>query len=239
MGHRPDLAASLAAAAEAIDAAETLDDTLKTIAKATLASVPGFEHVGISVRHRDGRIETMAGTSDLVWELDDLQYKLSEGPCVDAIQTEPIVTVPQLAHEQRWPRYVPEAVKHGLRAQLAVQLFADDERLGGLNLYSTESDAIDEDAPHAAELFATHAAIALGRAQREENLNHALATRKVIGQAIGIVMERYGIDDSRAFQFLVRASSTGNIKLRDIAQEVVDTTNEQNSPHPGCSGPRE
>lgn len=238
MGDNSDLASSLAAAAEAIDAAETLSDTLEMIAKATLASVPGFEHVGISIRHRDGRIETMAGTSELVWKLDELQYGLNEGPCVDAIRLEPVVAVPQLAHQQRWPRYVPEAVKYGLRAQLAVQLFVEEERLGGLNLYSTESEEIDDDASHAAELFATHAAIALGRAQREENLNHALVTRKVIGQAIGIVMERYGIDEGRAFQFLVRASSTGNIKLRDIAQEVVERTNKRNHKDLGSPGAR-
>ena len=122
---------------------------------------------------------------------------------------------------------MPEAVKRGLRAQLAVQLFADEERLGGLNLYSTESEEIDEDAPHVAQLFASHAAIALGRAQHEENLNVALSTRKTIGQAVGILMERYGIDEDRAFQFLVRASSTGNIKLRDVAEELVTRTNEQ------------
>lgn len=227
MGDSPDLASSLAAAAAAINTAESVPETLEAIARATRASVPGFNHVGISIRHRDGRIETMAGTSKLVWDLDELQYGLSEGPCVDAIHAEPVVTVPNLRHDQRWPHYVPEAVKHGLRSQLAVQLFAEEERLGGLNLYSTESDEIDDDAPHAAQLFATHAAIALGRAKQEENLNQALSSRKTIGQAIGILMERYGIDEDRAFQFLVRASSTGNIKLRDIAEELVVTTNER------------
>lgn len=226
MGASPDLASSLAAAAAAINSAESLPETLDAIAKATRASVPGFDHVGISIRHRDGRIETMAGTDELVWELDRLQYGLNEGPCVTAIQSEPLVIVPHLAHEQRWPRYVPEAVKQGLRAQLAVQLFSDAERRGGLNLYSTQSEEIDEEAPRAAELFATHAAIALGRAQREEDLNQALGTRKIIGQALGILMERYSIDEDRAFQFLVRASSTGNIKVRDIAQEIVADTNQ-------------
>ncbi|UDY25187.1 GAF and ANTAR domain-containing protein [Nocardioides sp. Kera G14] len=225
MGNPSELASSLAAAAEAINAAETLSDTLEAIARATRISVPGFDHVGISIRHRDGRIETMAGTSELVWDLDNVQYRLDEGPCVDAIRAAPVVAVPHLRHDQRWPRYVPEAVQRGLRAQLAVQLFSDDERLGGLNLYSTVSEEIDDDAVHAAQLFATHAAIALGRAQHEENLNQALTSRKVIGQAIGILMERYGIDEDRAFQFMVRASSAGNIKLRDVAEDLVSGAN--------------
>ena len=83
------------------------------------------------------------------------------------------------------------------------------------------------DAQALTRLFATHAAIALGHANERENLNEGLQTRKVIGQAIGILMERYKIDEDRAFAFLVRASSHGNIKLRAIAQELVDERNAQ------------
>jgi len=137
------------------------------------------------------------------------------------------VVAGRVRHEQRWPRYVPEAVKHGLRSQLAVCLYDDGGTLGGLNLYSTSSSEIAPDAVSAAELFATHAAIALRHAQQAHQLNEALATRKTIGQAIGIVMERYRVDHDRAFQFLVRASSTSNFKLRDVAQEVVDTSEQR------------
>jgi AmiR/NasT family two-component response regulator len=77
---------------------------------------------------------------------------------------------------------------------------------------------------HAAELFAVHASIALGHAQQEHQLNQALSSRKVIGQAVGILMERYQIDQDRAFHFLMRVSSTSNIKLRDVAHELVTTT---------------
>lgn len=97
--------------------------------------------------------------------------------------------------------------------------------LGGLNLYSTSSDVVSEEAVQAAQLFARHATIALEKAQDSEQLSEALSTRKVIGQAIGIVMERFQVDEDRAFQFLVRASSTSNIKLRDVATELVDATN--------------
>jgi AmiR/NasT family two-component response regulator len=78
-----------------------------------------------------------------------------------------------------------------------------------------------------ADLFATHAAIALGHAEERENLNQALQSRKVIGQAIGILMERYQLTEDRAFSFLVRASSHGNIKLRDVAAELVDEANKR------------
>ena len=98
-------------------------------------------------------------------------------------------------------------------------------------MYSTSGDQVDPDVQHLAELFATHAALALGRARQDEDLQTALGTRKVIGQALGIVMERYQLDEDRAFQFLVRVSSQGNVKLRDIAQEIVDRAN-----HPQVDG---
>jgi GAF domain-containing protein len=219
------IATALAAAARAINRPDSLGETLDVIVRAAQQTVPGFDHVGISTAHRNGRIETEAGTDQLVWELDDLQYSISEGPCVDAIRVEPIVRVENARHEQRWPNYMPRAVHAGLRAQLALRLYLEQDALGGINFYSTESDTISEDAVQIAELFATHASIALGRARHEHQLSEAISTRKVIGQAIGIVMERYQISEDRAFHFLVRASSTTNVKLRDVAAEVVATSN--------------
>jgi GAF domain-containing protein len=137
-----------------------------------------------------------------------------------------VVLAPRIRLEQRWPRYVPEAVRLGLKAQLAVKLYLDDQgTLGGLNLYSTSEEDIEPDAEGMADLFAAHAAIALGHVNERENLNMALHSRKVIGQAIGILMERHRMSEDRAFSFLVRASSHGNIKLSAVAQQIVDEGN--------------
>jgi GAF domain-containing protein len=218
-----DVAAWLAEAARTINSPRTVEETLDAIVHAAQSSLPGIEHVGISVLHPDGTLETKAATSQLVWELDALQYELNEGPCVTAMHQAPIVTAPQIRHDQRWPRFVGEAVKRsGLQAQMAVQLFADDRTIGGLNMYSTESPEIDPEAVHIAEMFATHAALALGRSRRESNLNEAIASRQQIGVAIGITMQRFGIDEERAFQYLVRASAASEMKVRDVAREVVD-----------------
>ena len=222
------LAASLAEAARTIDAHHDLDDTLDAIVRAAQASVPGVEHVGISTIDRRGRVRTRAATDDLVTTLDDLQYSLGEGPCMDALRVDRVVAVPQIAADDRWPRYVAEATRRTqLKAQLAVQLFLDrDGVLGGLNMYSTESPELDPEAETVAQLFAAHAAIALGRAQEVGGLETALASRKTIGQGIGILMERYHINEDRAFAFMTRASSHGNVKLRDVAQELVDQIND-------------
>lgn len=221
------VATALAEAAESIDESRTVQETLDAIVAATQISVPEFPHVSVSVRHSDGTIETKAGTDRLVWELDAVQYGLNEGPCVQAIQEEPLVLAEDLRREQRWPRYVPEAIAHGVRSQMAVRLFASGRHIGGLNFYSRACHPADENSAETARLFATHAAIMLGHAQHEDNLNAALQSRKVIGQAIGIVMERFHIDQDQAFHYLVRVSTTSNIKLRDVAEELVVSSTER------------
>jgi GAF domain-containing protein len=229
-----DLASALADAARTINSPRSLDETLHTIVETAQRSLPGIDHVGVSLAHRDGRIETVAGTDQLVWELDEIQYELGEGPCYYSITAEPVVRLERVRQvdrpdgpDDRWPRYLPQALERGLRSQLGLRLHVDDETLGGLNLYSTERDVIPEETRLAAELFAAHAALALRRARTEEQLNSAIATRKVIGQAIGILMERYQLTEERAFAFLTRASTTSNIKLRNVAQELVETTEER------------
>ena len=221
-----DVARALAEAARTINAPRSLGETLDAIVEAAKTSVPGFDHVGISIVHgKDKTIETKAATSQLVWELDALQYRQMEGPCVSAMFDEPTLSAPNLRHDQRWPRYVPEAVRHGVRSQMGYRLYVDDHTMGGLNFYSTESDTLQDGACEIGELFAVHTTVALGRAMEEENLNLALTTRGLIGQAIGLTMARFEISSERAFQFLVRASSSSNIKLRDIAEAVVTEAN--------------
>ncbi len=226
MAYRSDTAAALAAAARDINQYRDLHSTLDAIVNTAQESLPGIEHIGISIAHRDGKIETKAATDQFVWELDQQQYELGEGPCIHAIKAERVVIVEHARREQRWPQFIPWAVERGLRSQLGLRLYVNDETLGGLNLYSTSSDTINQATRQVAELFASHAALALGHAIAEDNLNEALGTRKVIGVAIGLIMHRYGLDEDRAFQYLARTSQNSNIKLRDIAAEVVTQANE-------------
>ena len=222
----PNVAAALALAARTIDAGSSLEDTLEAIARSAQVSIPGIEHAGISTIDHAGVITTRAATDQVVLVLDQIQYRLNEGPCVDAIRESHVVSVPDIRHDQRWPRYVAEAVPAvGLRSQLAVQLFLDEKgTVGGLNLYSVASSSIDPEAVEVAEVFAVHAALAFGHAREVSELHEGMQSRKIIGQALGILMERYQMNEARAFAFMTRASSHGNIKLRDIAQEVVEKT---------------
>ena len=221
-----DFTQSIAEAARTLNQPRSLDATLQTIVEVACNSVPGFDQVGIATLHKKkDKVKTRAFTGDLVLRLDEIQYGLREGPCSAALQGTEAVSMSSLRDEQRWPRYVPQARAAGIRSQMAVKLHLDEYALGGINFYSTSCDDVSPDAQALVRLFASHAAIALGHAHEREHLNEALQTRKVIGEAIGILMERHSMDDDRAFDFIVRASSHRNIKLRDIAQELVDERN--------------
>jgi GAF domain-containing protein len=195
----------------------------------TARSLPGIDHVGITIASRDGEMETKAGTDPLVWELDQLQYRLGEGPCIHAIRRDPVTTVEYAFRDHRWPRFMRVAVEKGLRSQLGLRLYTEQNTQGGLNMYSTSEDTIDPDVQHMAELFAAHASIALGRARREEQPTAALLTRKVIGQALGILMERHDLDEDHAFEYLVRVLQHSNVKLRDVAKEVVQLRHDRST----------
>ena len=216
-----DVAQALAEAARSMAVRGNPDDTLEAIAVAAREAVPGFNHVCVTVVGADGAVTTMAATSDLVRDLDALQYELDEGPCLSAVRDEQLVLAQNLAGDERWPRYVPRAAEAGIRSQMAVRLLADEEVLGSLNFYSTVRDTIDPEAFHRASLFATHASLALGYSRRLEVMHASARTHRLIGQAIGMLVERYEIEDERAFYYLVRVASAGGLELRDVAREVV------------------
>ena len=226
MTGRPDIAISLADAARTIDTAPSIDDALAAITRAARVSLPRFEHIGISTIDHRGRVTTRAATSEVVKGLDDLQYTLTEGPCVDTLRDQDVVLAPDIRHDGRWPTFTAQAVaSYDLRSQMAVKLFLDEEgTLGCLNLYSTSTREIDPEDEHVAEVFAAHAAVALGHAREVDQLRQALQSSRTIGTAIGIVMERYHLDRERAFEFLTRASSHANLKLRDVAARIVEST---------------
>lgn len=225
----PGPAALLAEVARSMAGGHDLQQTLDAVVGAARLSVPTFEHVGICLLERRRTVRTVAATSEVVRELDLLQHDLPEGPCHDAMHSVSLVVAPQIRHDQRWPRYVPQAVKAtGLRAQLAVRLeLGDAITVGSLNFYSTTTADVPESAVAMAELFATHAALALGGARAVDDLQHALESRRVIGVAVGLVMARYRVDEDAAFAFLARASSHANRKLRDIAADMVEHANRE------------
>jgi transcriptional regulator with GAF, ATPase, and Fis domain len=217
-------------AARAVNAPSELQSQLDTIVQVARDSMPEIDHAGVSVAHKDGTVETKAATGDLVHQLDQLQYTLGEGPCLHAIEADPVVVVEEVWNETRWPGFVQGARELGLRSQMGLRLYVDEHTRGGLNLYSVSSDTIDPETTHLAELFASHAALAMGRAWVAENLNAALSSRTTIGIALGIVMERYDLDQDSAFRYLTRIASTSETKLREVAAHVVEEVTQRSDP---------
>ncbi len=165
----------------------------------------------------------MAGTSELPHKLDDLQMKYDEGPCVQAAIDDLIVRTEDFRNEERWPRYSPAAVELGVLSGLSVKLYTADRTAGALNLFAFKPNAFDGEDETIATVLAAHAAAAILASRQGEQLQSALTTRDRIGQAKGIIMERYGIDDVAAFEMLKRLSQDSNVRLADIAQQVIDT----------------
>jgi hypothetical protein len=199
------------------------EDALDHLAVSAASNIPGADFVSITVHRQDDSMVTLASTNPLADQADALQYELREGPCYAAVTDERFVLANDLADAVQFPRYAPKAVALGLGAQAAIQLFHEKER-AGLNLYAVRAGAFDRSTVQLADLFANQGGALLGYAEQVEQLSEALHSRTDIGTAVGILMERYGIDRHKAFAFLSRTSNNRNIKLRVLAQEVISGT---------------
>jgi AmiR/NasT family two-component response regulator len=125
-----------------------------------------------------------------------------------------------VASDLRWPLYGPKVAASGLAAQVAAPLHTSSKSQAVLNCYARSVGSL-EHLDAAGTIFVSHAAVAWCGAVQLRDLSEALERRKMIGQAIGVVMERYAIGEEAAFAFLTRASQTANVKLRDIALQIV------------------
>lgn len=217
----------IARAARDIHAADAGEARLQQVVRSAVEALPGIDHVSISRAFADGRLETVVSSDDAAAAFDDLQSKLGEGPCLYAAETDSVVRINAERDDARWPAYLPEARRHGLRAQLGMRLHRDSSEQAALNCYSRSTDELDPYLEEHAEVFATWASMALGRVESEHHFRTALSTRRQIGIAIGILMERYGLDDEQAFEFLRRTSQEENRKLRDLAEDLVRLTRAQ------------
>jgi GAF domain-containing protein len=199
----------------------TAERTIERIAEyAKLATA--CDDAGIMLVHARSQIETAAATAQRVGESHNLQIVHDEGPCLDAIEGEAHYMSADIAHDPRWPKWGPAVAALGLHSVLSLRLETKARRYGSLNLYAERVDAFDDDDLAVAAIFVRHASVALASAHNEEGLYVAIDARKLIGQAQGILMERFDIDADRAFDFLRRQSQSHNVKLRYVAQWVVD-----------------
>lgn len=216
-----DLAARLGDIARNLQREEDTESVLAGIVHAALELVPHVSDASVSLITGRRTIESGAASSDLPRLVDALQSETGQGPCLEASYDERVVSVPDLSKDQRWPDFSAQAFKLGARSMLSFQLFVDGDHLGALNLFGEDAGAFDADSERIGALVAAHAAVAVAGSQQVSQLTRALDTRDLIGQAKGILMERYKITSQQAFLLLSRASSELNIKLHEVAERLT------------------
>lgn len=213
------------------------DALLDQLVAAAVALIPAAVGGGI-LRTEEGGGRSGHATSAEVYDLDQLQSRLGEGPSIDAADDPPengVLLARDLAgaDAERWPRFAPRAVETGFRSVLSAAVTA---RTGGapatLNLYAAGADAFDDHAVVTAGLFAGHAGALLYGADQARDLGAALDSRDVIGQAKGILVERFTLDSDEAFALLVRSSQDTDVKLVDVARWLVDEAHQRRAQRP-------
>ncbi len=200
-----DLAQRMAELARASAAPRSVEKVLPDVTAAAMELIPGADTAGVPRR------------------LDELQMTFNEGPCVEAALDELIVRTDDFRSDERWPRYSAAVVEIGVLSGLSFKLYTSERTAGALNLFSFKVNAFDAEDETTGVVLAAHAAAAILASRQGEQLQSALSTRDRIGQAKGIIMERFGVDDMKAFDMLRTLSQDSNTRLVDVAQQVIDT----------------
>ena len=207
---------------------EQLEVLLHRVAELAVAVVPACDQAGVTLLDGERPI-TAAGTDPVVLEVDQHQYELGDGPCLDAVRTGSINRVRQADAARRWPELAERARSLGVQSFLAAPLVAGDQCVGALNLYGYGADGFDDVDDVLAGLFCGQASVALANARLyrgavalNAQLSEAMASRAAIEQAKGVLMGRQGLTPDEAFLELRARSQDSNRKLRDVALERLD-----------------
>jgi len=225
----PDqLAEAVSALSQILLDDKALDTALHRTAALAVALIPDCDACGVTLT-KDGKMSTPVATDELARRVDGYQYSAGEGPCLEAVRTGSAYRIDSMAEDTTWPAFSASALSEGVTASYSVPLVVGDTTVGALNLYSLTGTFGPGEAA-VADVFGNQAAIILANARAYdeccvlvENLTLALQSRDVIGQAKGIIMERDRCTADEAFGVLRQASQTRNMKLRDVAQDVVET----------------
>lgn len=202
---------------------EELDGLLQRVVDLGHAEIEGCDGVSMMLVLEGGRVSTPAFSSTVARDSDLAQYAMDQGPCLQAMRSHATVIIDDLEEETRWPQYRERALALGVRSMLGIRLFQAQDTMGALDFYSATPRAFGRRAQLYGQVFASHAAIAIKAAITEAGLSRAVASRDVIGQAKGILMERHGLTPSAAFARLRQLSQEHNRPIRELAEVLVRT----------------
>lgn len=228
-----DLDTSLAGLSEMLTGSQPLRETLMDIANFAVDAIPGADGAGLTMLEQD-RPQTVVASADFVQAIDDVQYGLGEGPCLQAVATGQTQTSGSLGGEVRWPRFGPRVGRMGVHSALSLPLLLaggpdGDRVIGAMNVYAHGKDAFSADAVRIGERFARPAAVSVHNAQvlahsqrLAERLAEALTNRAVIDQALGVLMSRSGATPQEAFARLRAMSQAQQVKVAVVSKALVD-----------------
>lgn len=222
----PELAASLDRMAGLLLDEGTVEAVLDLVVSLACSSIDRVDDVSVSVR-KSRSLETTNSSSDAAREVDHVQYKTGEGPCVAAMREGDTFNV-ILAEETQWPNFTAAARTAGFGSVFSTPLRTAERTIGSLNFYSRAEDRFSDDEAAAAQVFADHASVAMANAMAYAtsvatnlHLQTALASARTIGRAQGVLMARQGCTSEVAFDMLRRSSQRTNRKLREIAEDIT------------------
>jgi transcriptional regulator with GAF, ATPase, and Fis domain len=223
-----DLPVVFTSLADIARGAATPKEMYAAICVAATLTIPGCDHASLMIRH-NGAFSTAAVSDAIAREIDKMELALGSGPCLDAIEERTTQIETNLTSDSRWPDLTSRVLADTpVRGALSVQLPVDRARTGALNLFSDTPDAFDERSIERALVlgaFATVATTAVAQVEDASSLRRGLATSREIGKAIGMLMVLNDVSDDDAFDVLRRTSQVTNVKLADVAADVVRTRN--------------
>lgn len=227
-----DAAARIAEIARSLYERRTLGGgVVAELVEHAAAELPGAEYANITVTASQSEIDTPAATHSWAVRIDDIQRHTGEGPCLSSAWDHRVVHVADLSGETRWPAFCAEALKTTpVRSIMGYQLFLTGKVMGALNVFAERPNAFDERTKQLGSLFAAHSALVWDAARRESQFREALASRDIIGQAKGMIMERYSKDANQAFEMLRQLSHDTNVPLAEVAAKIVDAAQAQLNP---------
>jgi GAF domain-containing protein len=196
---------------------------LHELAASAVKSMPGADYAGITMADRHGSVRSVASTHRYPALLDEIQQRYQEGPCLEAAWEHHTITVDDLKREHRWPRYCRDVLDQTpVRSIISFQLFTGRKTVGALSFFADAPRAFDHQSVEMGLMYATHIATAWHTLLRDEQFRRALASRDIIGQAKGIIMERFTVDALQAFELLKRLSQDSNTPIATVAERLVN-----------------
>jgi transcriptional regulator with GAF, ATPase, and Fis domain len=219
-GHELLIRSTMAELTANFAAGTPVEDTLGSVTAAAVQLISGVDCADVLLI-KDGEHQSVAATSEVAPKVDAAQRRTGEGPCLDAAGPAGMIRCDSLAEDSRWPRFAPAAIAAGVHSVLSFHLYSHGADTGALNLFGYHARRFNAESDAVGAMLATHAATALIAANRQHQFESALATRDVIGQAKGIIMERFDLDAVRAFELLTRMSQNSNSPVAVIAGEIA------------------